>query len=365
MATGEWGVDELRASLAELIAELRRASDVTSVLAAALRCLEPQTGARGGAIHQVNDDGLELVAAQPAATPAAAATDLARAAAASGDLTTETNLAAAPLVSLGRVCGVLVLDIGDEPLDARERTLVETVAFQVAAAMEATRRFLEVMELERLKRDFISRVSHELRTPMTIISGFLSTLLAHDERLGSEQRRHMVGRSLAASDRLNRLIEDLLVLSRLEAGLLTPDPMRVVVADVVEAVRAQSIAPDQVDVTVSDGLEATTDPVMFQRALGFVVDNALKYGEHADVRASRDAEGRVVVEVRDRGPGIPADVRPIVFEMFTRGADVTDVPGLGVGLPVARTLLEVLHGRLTIADEIDGQGALVVVSLPH
>jgi two-component system sensor histidine kinase KdpD len=245
--------------------------------------------------------------------------------------------------------------------------LAEAAALQAAAALESARRYQEVMELERLKRDFINRVSHELRTPITIIGGFLSTLISHDEEVDAEQRRHMLERSLAASDRLGHLIEDLLVLSRLEAGVLTPALATAPRLAAVEATRASSADPGAVSVEVPAHLVVRTDPVLFQRALGFVVDNSLKYAGHAAVRADGPTSGDprlIALEVRDRGPGIARDVRGTLFEMFTRGASTTEVPGLGVGLPVARTLLEIVGADIEVMDPPDGPGALVRIRVP-
>src|SRR3546814_6878516 len=87
------------------------------------------------------------------------------------------------------------------------------------------------MELERLKSDFINRVSHELRTPITIVNGFLDTLLAHGDDLRAEQRSHMLERAQLASARLGRLIEELLILSRIDAGVLIPTITTVDLAD--------------------------------------------------------------------------------------------------------------------------------------
>ncbi len=219
------------------------------------------------------------------------------------------------------------------------------------------------MELERLKSDFISRVSHELRTPITIINGFLETLIAHDDRLDAEQRLHMLERSRAASTRLGDLIEELLILSRIEGGVLTPQPETLVVADVLEAVGAASAEPDQVLITVAVDRPIASDRALLTRALGLLVDNAVKYGGVAELTARTEAD-RWTVEVRDRGPGFPDDVRDTAFEMFTRSQSNASVPGLGVGLAIARTLIEILDGTIAVDTSHDGPGALVRVSLP-
>ena len=358
-------VEQVRHALTLLARELRLAVDVPSVLGATMRTLGEVVPFADGVIWQTEGDHLEVVTTTGRAS-ATEAEPLALEVARTGDTVVAGRVLAAPLVALGRVCGVLVLTSdGPTSFGTAEQAVVEAVALQVAAAMETTRRFQEVMELERLKRDFIARVSHELRTPITIINGFLSTLMEHEDRLDASQRHHMIGRSLAASGRLSHLIEDLLVLSRLEAGVLSPEPTTVDVGQVLEAVRDQTPHPEGVVIAPAPRLTVTSDAAMLQRALGFLVDNAVKYGGTATIAASRSNDGWVVIDVRDRGDGIPADVRPHVFEMFTRSARHTDVPGLGVGLPVARTLLEVLHGELAVVEPADGIGTILRVRLPR
>ncbi len=247
-----------------------------------------------------------------------------------------------------------------------DRALLDLAGIQIAGALERSRLFLEVMELELLKSDFIARVSHELRTPITIINGFLDTLLAHDDDLGPEQRRHMLKRSQVAASRLSGLIEELLMLSRLDAGVLTPDLGHVPVVSLLEGIRDGAVEPEQVLVDVTQDGTLHTDGILLARALGSVVDNAIKYGGTAELSAIGPTApgGRWTFEVRDRGAGFTEDVQAIAFEMFTRGAGTTAVPGLGVGLPIARTLVEVLDGDIVIDHAHTGRGALVRITVP-
>ncbi len=247
-----------------------------------------------------------------------------------------------------------------------DRALLDLAGAQIAGAMERSRLFQEVMELERLKSDFIARVSHELRTPITIINGFLDTLLVHDESLGSEQRRHMLERSQVAASRLSSLIEELLMLSRLDAGVLTPDLGRVAVASLLAGIRDAAVEPEQVLVDVNQGGTLHTDGGLLGRALGLVVDNAIKYGGTAEISAVGPTaqDERWTFEVSDRGTGFTDDIRATAFEMFTRGTGTTTVPGLGVGLPIARTLVEVLDGDLVIDHAHAGRGALLRITVP-
>ena len=261
---------------------------------------------------------------------------------------------------------LLILPEDGSAFAETDRALLDLAGAQIAGALERSRLFQEVMELERLKSDFIARVSHELRTPITIINGFLDTLLTHEGSVGPDQRRHMLERSQVAAARLSGLIEELLMLSRLDAGVLTPDVGRVDVAGILAGVRDAAVEPEQVLVDATDGGTLHTDGVLLARALGLVVDNAIKYGGTAEISAVGpvDPDGRWTFEVRDRGAGFADDVRATAFEMFTRGAGTTAVPGLGVGLPITRTLLEVLDGDIAIDDVHTGRGALLRITLP-
>lgn len=265
---------------------------------------------------------------------------------------------AVPLVCLGEVIGTLQID--SERVDAFDEddiALLEALAAQVAGVVESARRYLLVTELERLKSDFLSRVSHELRTPITIIDGLLQTLLAHHD-IEPAQQRDMLERSRAAVARLAGLVEELLTLSRLETGVLAaaavPTPLAAAMADVAAA----SVRPGDVTIECDAGASAIADPDLLRRALSTLVDNALKYAGHAHLVGSLDG----TVEVVDGGPGLPVDVQSAAFELFTRGSSTLSVPGLGLGLPLARTLIDAMGGRLTLAPR-PGGGTIARVSL--
>jgi signal transduction histidine kinase len=131
-------------------------------------------------------------------------------------------------------------------------------------------------------------------------------------------------------------------------------------------VRDAATESEQVLLHAPDGATLTTDPVLLARALGLVVDNAIKYGGTAEVTAIGPTDGGDLwtFEVRDRGAGFAEDVRDTAFEMFTRSQGTTAIPGLGVGLPIARTLVEVLDGDIAIDSTHSGTGALVRITLP-
>jgi two-component system sensor histidine kinase KdpD len=266
---------------------------------------------------------------------------------------------AVPLVCLGDVIGALQIDsIEPDAFDDDDVTLLEGLAAQVAGVIESARRFALVMELERLKSDFISRISHELRTPITIIDGFVMTMLDHGDRLDHDARQDMLRRCRNASARLSRLIEELITLARLETGVIQSQPAPTKMKKLLDDVALAASDPSSVRVEAPHDLVLTIDPELTRRALGFLVDNAAKYGDEAMVIITDDS----VIEVLDRGPGIPDDVKESVFELFTRGRATTDVPGLGLGLPMARTLIAAMGGEMTIENR-PGGGTVVRIVL--
>jgi signal transduction histidine kinase len=225
----------------------------------------------------------------------------------------------------------------------------------VAGAIESARHNEEVMELERLKSDFLARVSHELRTPLTIAGGFLNTLMANEHRLEPRQRLQMLRRVESATDRLGVLIDELLSVTQFEAGALEPAPQAVIVADVLAEARTRAVEPELVSVRCPPDLSLTVDVRLLTHALGLLVDNALKYAGDAEVGGGVDDRGNTYVEVRDHGPGIPSELAERVFERFMRG-DHTE-PGMGLGLPLVRTLAIGLSADVTLRPASGGGAA--------
>jgi two-component system sensor histidine kinase KdpD len=346
----EGRIEEIAATVAAVTKAAGNALDPSTILHRTLAALDPAVTVAGASLWAGDSDDLRLIGRYPR-----------------DDTSVGLDGLVIPLGGPDRGIGQLVVSAGDaRAFTESERALLDIAASQIAGSLDRARLFQEVMELERLKSDFIARVSHELRTPITIIKGFLDTLLAHEDTLGAEQRHHMLERSHLASSRLSRLIEELLILSRLDAGVLTPEPAVVGVGSVLHDVREAATEPEQVLLHAPEGATVTTDPVLLSRALGLVVDNAIKYGGTAEVTATppRRPGEPWTFEVRDRGAGFAEDVRDTAFEMFTRSQGTTAIPGLGVGLPIARTLVEVLDGDIAIDHTHAGTGALVRITLP-
>jgi signal transduction histidine kinase len=373
--------------LARVAATLGPDLDIDEVLTTVLTAMRKIVDFKGGTVQLIDERGVYIAASDPPVTPEMASLRVRLGegisgrvittgrALWSGDIKQDERVSiamrtagsnadthsylAVPLVCLGEVIGALQIDAKEfDAFDEDDVTLLEGLAAQVAGVIESARRYALVMELERLKSDFISRVSHELRTPITIIDGFVMTMLDHGERLDADARRDMLTRCRTASARLSRLIEELITLARLETGVIQSQPAPTKMKKLLNDVALAATDPSVVHIDAPDDLVLDIDPELTRRALGFLIDNAAKYGQEATVVITDGG----VIEVLDRGPGIASDVKESVFELFTRGRATTDIPGLGLGLPMARTLVAAMGGEMTI-DDRPGGGTVVRIVL--
>jgi len=277
-----------------------------------------------------------------------------------GSNVTIKSYLAVPLICLGEIIGVLQVDSAEvDAFDGDDVRVLEGLATQVAGAIESARRYEQVLELERLKSDFIARVSHELRTPLAVVLGNVATLAEHHHQLEASIRTRMLGDATRAAERLTGMIEELLAVTSFEAGTDIPRPIVVDLASLLTQVAEESRSPERVSLDVPIGLEIQTDPRLLRYALGLLVDNAIIHGGDVRLHAVQ-AGGTIRIDVRDQGPGIPEHLRGRVFERFVRGNDHT--PGMGLGLPLAKNLVSALGGRLQLID-VMGSGACFRIEL--
>src|SRR4029453_12134770 len=226
-------------------------------------------------------------------------------------------------------------------------------------------------QTDELKNDFVASVSHELRTPLTPIKGFLMTLLREDRDFAQDRRREYYRLMLMQSQRLERLIEDLLEVTRLEAGAGLVDATAIDAVDLVRQVvdRFTSEDPDRtVQVVAPDhAVFCRGDWMRIDQVLGNLLANALPYAPpHEPVGGPLGPQGREVgVEVRDWGPGIPIDEQSRIFERFHRvGHYMTREPGgAGLGLYLAKRLVEAMGGRIWVSSRL-GPGSVLSFALP-
>jgi two-component system sensor histidine kinase KdpD len=255
------------------------------------------------------------------------------------------------------------LALDNARLAARQRRFADELEHKVA---EATAR---LVEMDRLKSDFVALASHELRTPLTALQGF-TELLATRPFAAAEVRR-LAEVMRGEIERLGRIVSDFLDLARLERGLeptirravLDPAPLIVGAVDLFRRTRTTHQLELHLD-GVLPHVDADADAL--DRVLKNLIGNALKYsppGSCVRIRA-RGGAGVVALEVEDEGPGIPAEERARVFEPYyrARGADTLG-PGTGLGLSVVKSLVEA-HGGTVRADATPGAGTRMTVMLP-
>jgi two-component system sensor histidine kinase KdpD len=258
---------------------------------------------------------------------------------------------------------------------AEEAELRRREAEQAMAEARASeeRRLREAVEAEALRRSdavktaVLRSVSHDLRSPITAITTASEVLNDLGEVLPVDDRHELVAAILAQVRRLDRLVANLLELSRLEAGAATParevwtiDGLVARVLDVI------SVDGERVDVDLPEDIPPVeVDPAQLERALVNVIENALKFSApetRVALRATTVA-GEIVLHVIDHGPGIPAHERERVFEPFVHGAPADGARGSGLGLAIARGFVDLNGGRLWVEAAPDG-GSEFVVALP-
>jgi signal transduction histidine kinase len=228
--------------------------------------------------------------------------------------------------------------------------LLQLVAQRVAIAIERAQLHEETVKLDQLKLNFVAIASHELRTPATSVYGALATVQAR-HGLPDETREQLIAMAYEQSDRLRRLIEQLLDLSRLDGRAITVTPKPIVLRSALDDI-VSTVTPGDVplELDVPGDLAAVADPLVLERVVSNLLANAIRHGKPPiRVRAEqRDRHLRIAVE--DAGSGVPEELRARLFERFARG-DVGR--GSGLGLAIARAYARA-HGGDLVYHEADG-----------
>ncbi len=228
-------------------------------------------------------------------------------------------------------------------------------------------------KLEAVRKDFVANVSHELRTPLSVIKGYVETLVDSHREIPIEDRERFLRTIQRHTERLNSLLEDLLVLSRLESinpGLRRESTsLADLVHGVIEDYRARpASAEHHLVVDVDPAIDALLiDPLKITQVLENLIDNALKYsakGSKIEVTAKLHVN-EVEVSVRDNGAGIPSEDLPHIFERFYRvdKGRSRDKGGTGLGLSIVKHIVQ-LHGGKVRVESTLGQGTSFFFTLP-
>jgi two-component system sensor histidine kinase KdpD len=276
-----------------------------------------------------------------------------------------------------RVLGVLRVDgpIGDSPFRSEPESLLTAIAGEAAIAVQRAELAREaahaaaLREADELKSALLNAVSHDLRTPLASIIASAGSLQQADVKWTDEERMGFASAIEHEAQRLNRLVGNLLDLSRIESGSLRPEKgwydLGALVGEVVG--RLQAVTEDhEVAVDVSEDLPPVSlDYIEIDEVLTNLIENATKYtppGSAIEISARRHDGGEVLVEVADSGPGVPAEALKRIFDPFYRVAG-SRAPGTGLGLAVARGLVEAHGGRIWAENRPKG-GARFSFTLP-
>lgn len=264
---------------------------------------------------------------------------------------------------------------GAEPLAGADLQLLEACAKQVAVAIERNRLDARVegarldAETNQLRAALFSAVTHDLRTPLASIMASVTSLLDESATLDADQERELLRTVLEETDRLNRLVGNILELAKVRAGALVPAKEPTAVDEVIEAV-LHRMQPRLTGIIVRtivrpDAPEIPVDPVQLDQVVTNLLENAARFsppGGEITISVS-PWQRSMQVRIADQGPGIPPEDRERVFDAFYRGDATNGRGGSGLGLAIARAIVLAHGGRIWIEGAPSG-GTAVVLELP-
>ncbi|MGW0885097.1 ATP-binding protein [Streptomyces sp. NPDC002671] len=265
----------------------------------------------------------------------------------------------------------LSLALSGRVLPAEDRRVLAAFAAQAAVVLDRRRlqqkadEAKELAEGNRIRTALLAAVSHDLRTPLAGIKAAVTSLRSDDVAWSEEDQAEFLAAIEDGADRLDHLVGNLLDMSRLQTGTVTPI-IRETDLDEVIPMALGGVPEDSVDLDVPETLPmVAVDRGLLERSVANVVENAVKYspaGTTVLVSASAIAD-RVEVRVVDRGPGVPDEAKDRIFEPFQRYGDSPRGAGVGLGLAVARGFAEAMRGTLH-AEDTPGGGLTMVLSVP-
>ncbi|MEU6081644.1 DUF4118 domain-containing protein [Streptomyces sp. NPDC047108] len=264
----------------------------------------------------------------------------------------------------------MALALSGRVLPAVDRRVLAAFAAQAAVVLDRRRlvgeaaRARELAEGNRIRTALLAAVSHDLRTPLAAIKAAVTSLRSDDVAWSEADEAELLAAIEEGADRLDHLVGNLLDMSRLQTGTVTP-LIREADVDEVVPMALGGVPEGSVVLDVPEDLPMVyVDPGLLERSVANIVENAVKYspdGEPVLVSASALGE-RVEVRVADRGPGVPDPAKDRIFEPFQRYGDVPRGSGVGLGLAVARGFAEAMGGTLA-AEDTPGGGMTMVLSL--
>lgn len=253
----------------------------------------------------------------------------------------------------------------------RGRPAIPGNFMDVTERKQPERKTVDSREINRLKNDLISMVSHELRTPLATIKGYTTMLVKYDSRLAKNEKIEYLRAVSSATDRLTELVDHILDISRLEAGLIKPEKIPISISRLIETAVSDARLRATGHRIVSDQAKRLPriegDPRRLRQVLDNLLDNAIKYsGKGSKVVVKSRRVGReLMVSVSDEGSGIPAGETEKIFDRMYR---LEQRPGYGnggtgLGLAICRGLVEAHNGRIWMESQ-PGKGSTCSFTLP-
>ncbi len=280
-----------------------------------------------------------------------------------------------PLVAASKTVGVIGVLPGPTHgfFDQEQVHILESFSNQTAMAIERAllgreaEQALLKAETETLRNTLLSSVSHDLRTPLAAITGAATTLLQKEVTFSADEKQELVQTIYEEAEHLNQIIRNVLDMTRLEAGAITVKKEWQPVEEIVGAVLnrlAERLKDRPLKTTLPEDLPLVSfDPLLIEQVLMNLLDNAIKYtpqGTPIELFASVK-NGEIIVELKDRGPGIPADEEGKIFDKFVRGSATGG--GIGLGLTICRAIIAAHGGRIW-AENRPGGGSIFRFTLP-
>lgn len=269
-------------------------------------------------------------------------------------------------VLLAAILGMVLVDSVKKEVERKEQ--LQTMSDKLAIANDQLRK------LDNAKDEFISMASHQLRTPLTAVKGYVSLMLEGSYGQMTPEQHDTLNKVYVSNERLVDLVEDMLSLSRIEAGRMqfdyAPAKMEDVCREVYDTfvIRAKDHNLSLDLILPKEPLpEVTTDRNKIREIISNLVDNALKYTPKGGVKVTLSKVGdNVRVAVKDTGIGVPKDEMPYLFEKFSRGKDTSrlNTGGTGLGLHVGKRMIAEMKGRIWVESDGAGRGSTFFVEVP-
>jgi signal transduction histidine kinase len=266
-----------------------------------------------------------------------------------------------PLIVGGEASGVIhVGSLVHRRFTGEDVELLKLVADRVALAIERARLHEQTVQLDELKANFVAVASHELRTPATSVYGVLTTLLERDGQLDDDLRRELLRVGVEQGERLRRLLEELLDLSRLDARGVNVKPRPLDLANVLGAIVSEALPIGAtIEFDVPEDLAVVADRLVLDRVVSNLLINAVRYGAEPITLSAELGHSQLRIAVDDSGEGVSEEMRPRLFERFGR-TDSANV-GSGLGLSIARAYAHAHGGDLVyVAGERGARFELII-----